>query len=226
MRVILGSARAENHFVFTNDIQTKKIDRRLSTQSAQEVSKYLATHGIDRRIKKSFITPLLAKDLPTPDKFIKIPANQKPAYLGFTTEEKISLASDVFSTPTCTSPALENAAAIAAFIPETSRQNNPCTTPEAWSFSLNKRQLFSAKAQIPLTTIESLILKQLVLGDRRVCSKEELILGINRDPSHYSGLEMCLSRLQDKFINVYGERLFRSVRNRGYCLVQEVTATP
>lgn len=207
MSVIVDSARAENRVVFTNDILSKRIDRRLSVQSEEQVSKYLAMHGIDRRVKKSSITPFPAKEFSTPDRFIEIQANQKPRYIGFTTEEKISLESDVFSTP------------------EASRPKNPCTTPEVWSFSLNKRQLFSAKAQIPLTTIESLILKQLVLGDRRVCSKEELIVGINRDPSHYSGLEMCLSRLQDKFNNAFGERLFRSVRNRGYCLVQEVKAT-
>lgn len=225
MSVIAGSARAENRVFFTNDVLTKRIDRRLSVQSEEEVSKYLAMHGIDRRVKKSLITPLPAKEFPSPDRFMEIQANQKPRYLGFASEEKISLESDVFSTPIGTDPALENPATVAAFIPETSRPKNLCSTPEVWSFSLNKRQLFSAKAQIPLTTIESLILKQLVLGDRRVCSKEELILGINRDPLQYSGLEMCLSRLQDKFNNAYGERLFRSVRNRGYCLVQEVKAT-
>jgi DNA-binding winged helix-turn-helix (wHTH) protein len=36
---------------------------------------------------------------------------------------------------------------------------------------------------------------------------------------------MCLSRLQDKFkMASKGERLFRAVRNRGYCLIQEVVA--
>lgn len=225
MSVILDSARAENRLVFTNDLLTKRINRRLSTQSEQEISSYLAMHSIDRRIKKSFITPLLAKEFPIPGKFIKIQANQKPTDIGFTTEEKSSLGRDVFSTLTCTVPPLENAATDTEFIPETNCPKKSCTIPEAWSFSLNKRELFSAKTQIPLTTIESLLLKQLVLGDRRVCSKAELILGINRDPSHYSGLEMCLSRLQEKFISAYGERLFRSVRNRGYCLVQEVKAT-
>jgi len=36
-------------------------------------------------------------------------------------------------------------------------------------------------------------------------------------------LEMCLSRLQEKFKRVNdGERLFRAVRNRGYCLTQKI----
>ena len=61
-----------------------------------------------------------------------------------------------------------------------------------------------------------------MLNEARVCSKQELIFGINKDANSYSGLEMCLSRLQSKFKNAFGERLFRSVRNRGYCLVQEV----
>lgn len=226
MSVILDSARAENRLVLINDILTKPIDRRLPVQSEQEVAKYLATHGIDRRVKNSFITPFLAREFSTPDNFITIEANQKRRYISFTTEEKISLENDGVSTPACTSPPLENVITHAAFVPETNRPKQACTTSEVWSFSLKKRALLNAKVQIQLTAIESQLLKQLVLSDRRVCSKEELILSINRDPSHYSGLEMCLSRLQDKFNNAHGERLFRSVRNRGYCLVQEVNATP
>ncbi|MQT64287.1 hypothetical protein GHO42_14490 [Pseudomonas sp. FSL R10-0056] len=75
---------------------------------------------------------------------------------------------------------------------------------------------------IPLTAIESLLIKTLTQKDERICSKQELIIGINKDTYSYSGLEMCLSRLQNKFKSVFGERLFRSVRNRGYCLVQDV----
>ncbi|MQT32209.1 hypothetical protein GHO44_16775 [Pseudomonas helleri] len=70
--------------------------------------------------------------------------------------------------------------------------------------------------------IESLLIKTLTLSTARICSKQELILGIDKDPQTYSGLEMCLSRLQNKFREAYNERLFRSVRNRGYCLVQDV----
>ncbi|MEB0029053.1 helix-turn-helix domain-containing protein [Pseudomonas sp. MH9.2] len=79
------------------------------------------------------------------------------------------------------------------------------------------------RKKIPLTNIESLLIKQLLLSDRRVCSKAELILCIHRDPAHYRGLEMCLSRLQEKFSTFSnGERLLRSVRNRGYCLIQRI----
>lgn len=194
--VIPDSVRAKKRSIFTNDILTEIVNRTLSAQGQQEISNCLAMHGIESRFNQSLLTPPLAKEFLTPDKFLK------------------------------NGPPFEDAAVEPAFIPETNRPKKACATSEAWSFSLNKRELFNAKIHIPLTTIESLLLKQLVLSDRRVCSKEELILGIDRDPSHYSGLEMCLSRLQDKFNNAHGERLFRSVRNRGYCLVQEVKTTP
>ena len=88
---------------------------------------------------------------------------------------------------------------------------------EAWWFSCDQQTLVHDRKKIPLTNIESLLIKQLLLSDRRVCSKAELILCIHRDPAHYRGLEMCLSRLQEKFSTFSnGERLLRSVRNRGY----------
>nr|WP_269137472.1 helix-turn-helix domain-containing protein [Pseudomonas sp. PGPR40] len=74
-----------------------------------------------------------------------------------------------------------------------------------------------------MTGTESLMLTQLILSDRRVVSKNDLIQRIDKDPENYSGLEMCLSRLQKKFKTAAkGERLIRSVRNRGYCLAQRI----
>lgn len=94
--------------------------------------------------------------------------------------------------------------------------------PNIWLFCYEKLQLCNDTSCIQLTAIESLLIKTLTQTDDRICSKQELIIGINKDTYSYSGLEMCLSRLQNKFKNVFGERLFRSVRNRGYCLVQDV----
>lgn len=94
--------------------------------------------------------------------------------------------------------------------------------PQTWFFSFATRELCNATTRIQLTIIESLLIKTLTLSTARICSKQELILGIDKDPQTYSGLEMCLSRLQNKFREAYNERLFRSVRNRGYCLVQDV----
>ena len=95
-------------------------------------------------------------------------------------------------------------------------------TPETWFFDFASRELSTAEAGIQLTAIESLLIKTLMLNEARICSKQELILGIDKDGNTYKGLEMCLSRLQSKFKDAFGERLFRSVRNRGYCLVQDV----
>ena len=96
------------------------------------------------------------------------------------------------------------------------------SSPDTWLFGFAAQQLCNNTACIQLTAIESLLIKTLSQRDERICSKQELIIGINKDARTYSGLEMCLSRLQNKFTAVFGERLFRSVRNRGYCLVQDV----
>ena len=98
------------------------------------------------------------------------------------------------------------------------------SSPDTWLFGFAAQQLCNNTACIQLTAIESLLIKTLSQRDERICSKQELIMGINEDARTYSGLEMCLSRLQNKFKAVFGERLFRSVRNRGYCLVQDVQA--
>jgi DNA-binding response OmpR family regulator len=95
--------------------------------------------------------------------------------------------------------------------------------PDIWWFNADDRTLAKEDITIPLTGTESLMLTQLVLSDRRVLSKNDLILRIDKDPEQYSGLEMCLSRLQKKFKTAAnGERLIRSVRNRGYCLAQRI----
>lgn len=99
----------------------------------------------------------------------------------------------------------------------------PTLTPGVLVFSVAARELRSATTRIQLTSIETKLIKTLILSESRICSKHELIIGIDKDTNFYSGLEMCLSRLQNKFRHAFGERLFRSVRNRGYCLVQDVT---
>lgn len=109
------------------------------------------------------------------------------------------------------------------FISAVSRIKELPHNPETWWFNGDERTLVKEDITIPLTGTEALMLTQLVLNDQRVLSKTDLILRIDRDPEHYSGLEMCLSRLQTKFKNAAnGERLLRSVRNRGYCLAQRI----
>ena len=97
-------------------------------------------------------------------------------------------------------------------------------SPQIWLFCATAQTLCNDTTCIQLTSIESLLVKTLTQRDERVCSKQELIIGINKNTHSYSGLEMSLSRLQSKFKGVFAERLFRSVRNRGYCLVQDVQA--
>ncbi|WP_460146548.1 winged helix-turn-helix domain-containing protein [Pseudomonas sp. S2_A02] len=109
------------------------------------------------------------------------------------------------------------------FISAVSRVKESQGNPDIWWFNADDRTLVKEDITIPLTGTESLMLTQLVLSDRRVLSKNDLILRIDKDPEQYSGLEMCLSRLQKKFKTAAnGERLIRSVRNRGYCLAQRI----
>lgn len=123
----------------------------------------------------------------------------------------------VFATPT-----LSITSATSAPMPANQTPPSHSYTPETWLFDFASRELCTGTAGIQLTAIESLLIKTLMLNEARICSKQELISGIDKDINNYKGLEMCLSRLQSKFKDTFGERLFRSVRNRGYCLVQDV----
>ncbi|VVP88777.1 hypothetical protein PS934_01412 [Pseudomonas fluorescens] len=94
---------------------------------------------------------------------------------------------------------------------------------ETWRLSDVSGALVKDDVEIALTGLEATLLKKMLHHDDRVVSKDDLIRSIGREPEHYRGLEMCLSRLQEKFKNASnGERLFRAVRNRGYCVIQKI----
>lgn len=94
---------------------------------------------------------------------------------------------------------------------------------QKWHFDINNRMLLNGPSQLSLTKIESLIVESMYFKEERIISREELIYSIGREPGCYRGLKMNLSRLQAKFKNCFdGERLFRAVRNRGYCLTQVI----
>jgi DNA-binding winged helix-turn-helix (wHTH) protein len=94
---------------------------------------------------------------------------------------------------------------------------------EAWRLSNVNGALIKDDVEIVLTGLEATLVKKMLHHDDRVVSKDDLIRSIGREPEHYRGLEMCLSRLQEKFKTASnGERLFRAVRNRGYCLIQKI----
>lgn len=96
---------------------------------------------------------------------------------------------------------------------------------EAWHLDNDQGVLVREDIEISLTGLETALVRKMLHHEERVVSRDDLILSIGREPEQYRGLEMCLSRLQDKFKSASnGERLFRAVRNRGYCLIQEVVA--
>lgn len=92
---------------------------------------------------------------------------------------------------------------------------------EIWILSPKDPSLKTNHHKINLTQTELILITKIHQNQERVTSKEDLIKSIGRDPETYTGIEMCLSRLQKKFRKFNTEEhLFRSVRNRGYCLVQ------
>ncbi|QJI30134.1 winged helix-turn-helix domain-containing protein [Pseudomonas sp. ADAK18] len=94
---------------------------------------------------------------------------------------------------------------------------------EVWQLDNDQSVLIKENIEINLTGLEATLVRKMLHHEDRVVSRSDLILSIGREPEQYRGLEMCLSRLQDKFKSASkGERLFRAVRNRGYCLIQEV----
>ncbi len=94
---------------------------------------------------------------------------------------------------------------------------------EGWRISSRNGALIKDDIEIVLTGLEATLVKKMLHHDDRVVSKDELIRSIGREPENYRGLEMCMSRLQEKFKSASnGERLFRAVRNRGYCLIQKI----
>nr|WP_314565090.1 winged helix-turn-helix domain-containing protein [uncultured Pseudomonas sp.] len=107
--------------------------------------------------------------------------------------------------------------------PEITPERTQPYPQDFWLLTQHDRTLVKGGLRISLTTIESALIKKMLHHEERVVSKEELIRNIGREPELYRGLEMCLSRLQEKFKRANdGERLFRAVRNRGYCLTQKI----
>jgi hypothetical protein len=106
-------------------------------------------------------------------------------------------------------------------VPQPAKPYVPPT--ETWRLSDVSGALVKDDVEIALTGLEATLLKKMLHHDDRVVSKDDLIRSIGREPEQYRGLEMCLSRLQEKFKTASnGERLFRAVRNRGYCVIQKI----
>jgi DNA-binding winged helix-turn-helix (wHTH) protein len=106
-------------------------------------------------------------------------------------------------------------------IPKIAKPHYPYN--EAWRLSNGSGALVKDDVEVVLTGLEATLVEKMLHHDDRVVSKDDLIRSIGREPEHYRGLEMCLSRLQEKFKSASnGERLFRAVRNRGYCLIQKI----
>ncbi|UTW08931.1 winged helix-turn-helix domain-containing protein [Pseudomonas benzenivorans] len=102
-------------------------------------------------------------------------------------------------------------------------QNSATICNEAWTLDYERRVLSRARQEITLTKTEVVILQSFVVREQRALNKSELFACLGKKPDSYTGLNMCIYRLQSKFNrHADGADLFRSIRHRGYCLVQEI----
>jgi DNA-binding winged helix-turn-helix (wHTH) protein len=96
---------------------------------------------------------------------------------------------------------------------------------QTWVLNKPQRLLSNNLTIINLTRMECVVLDLLTSSEERVISNEEILMKLNKDPYNYKGLPMCLSRLQAKFKKITkGDNLLRSVRSRGYCLIQIINS--
>lgn len=93
-----------------------------------------------------------------------------------------------------------------------------------WKLKKNSLTLITYPAiEIPITHTEYKVLEILMSAPMEPMSNIMIIRHLGKNPDSYTGMHMCLCRLQKKFSLFYiGEKLFRSVRNRGYRLVQKI----
>ena len=94
---------------------------------------------------------------------------------------------------------------------------------KTWVFNKPQRLLSNNLTTINLTRMECVVLDLLTSSEERVISNGRILMKLNKDLHNYKGLPMCLSRLQAKFKKfTKGDNLLRSVRGRGYCLIQTI----
>lgn len=98
---------------------------------------------------------------------------------------------------------------------------------EIWYFCAQKRVLIAGEKNILLTRTESQIVSLFLSSKNGPVSNSDITVGVKKCPDSYNGLRMTLSRLRKKFSTISnGESLFRSVRNRGYKLTQNLKPLP
>jgi DNA-binding response OmpR family regulator len=105
----------------------------------------------------------------------------------------------------------------------TSQELPKVIVSKIWYLTPHGRELMLGDCTIRLTLSESKIVSLFLSSQGRIASNESIAAELNRINGNYTGLPMIMSRLQRKFSTASGgEKLFRAVRNRGYCLIQEL----
>jgi DNA-binding response OmpR family regulator len=95
-----------------------------------------------------------------------------------------------------------------------------------WTLIKNSGLLVDGEVAIALTKMECSLLDLFTISEDRAI-KSDVIVRFLKKPYDYSGLCMAVTRLQRKFKDsTDGDKLFASVRNCGYCLVQKIDVQP
>lgn len=89
--------------------------------------------------------------------------------------------------------------------------------------NLLTRIISKNEQEVPLSKTEFNIIQHFLISKLRLLSKNAILSNLGKDTTNYHGLAMCMFRLQEKFRKIEpGGFLIRSVRNKGYCLVQKI----
>ena len=90
----------------------------------------------------------------------------------------------------------------------------------------NSGLLVDGEVAIALTKMECSLLDLFTKSEERAIKRDVIVRRLKK-PYDYAGLCMAVARLQRKFKDsTDGDKLFASVRNCGYCLVQKIDVQP
>lgn len=95
---------------------------------------------------------------------------------------------------------------------------------KSWILKKSRQTLTDSEVTINLTNMEFAIIQLFIQNPAVPLKNETIMTSLEKCLDDYKGLCMCMCRLNRKFKkSANGDRLFISVRNRGYIIKQKIT---
>ncbi len=92
-----------------------------------------------------------------------------------------------------------------------------------WILSVEEKKLSNQKFSMSLTRIELRILVIFLEQPKQAISHYSIAERLGKNPDTYKGICMCIGRVNTKFKKLTGgDKLFVSIRNRGFYLKQAI----